>query len=38
MDDVEIWRYLVKENLENDEVGIVREAKEIWYKELFGYK
>lgn len=35
LDDIEIWRYKVGEKIENDDIEIIREAKECWYKNLY---
>lgn len=35
LDDIEIWRYLVKESIEYDKIEIIREGKECWYKNLY---
>ena len=35
LDDVEVWRYLVRESIEYDRIEIKREGKECWYKNLY---
>jgi len=35
LDDIEIWRYIVGETIENDDIEIIREGKECWYKNLY---
>lgn len=36
LDDVEVWAYYVGDNLESDNVKVVREPKDNWYKMLYG--